>query len=62
MGELVNLRGARKQKKRKEAERHAAANRLAFGRSKADRAHEQSQSEKARAHLDRHRLRGGDER
>jgi predicted DNA-binding ribbon-helix-helix protein len=44
MGDIVNLRTARKQAKRLEAEQKAAANRLAHGRSKAERALEQSRS------------------
>ena len=37
MGELINLRQARKAKRRAEDERQADANRLKHGRSKADR-------------------------
>lgn len=37
MGEVVNLRMARKAKKREEAEAQAATNRVAFGRNKAQR-------------------------
>lgn len=37
MGEVVNLRMARKAKKREEAEAQAATNRAAFGRTKAQR-------------------------
>jgi len=38
MGEVVNLRLARKAKRRVEKEKIAAANRAAFGRSKAEKA------------------------
>ena len=37
MGEIVNLRAARKAKVRRSAEQEAAANRIAFGRSKSER-------------------------
>lgn len=60
MGNLVNLRTARKQAKRRRAERTAAANRLAHGRSKAERATEQSRNDKARKDLDQHRIETGD--
>jgi len=56
MGDLVNLRTARKQAKRRQAEQKAASNRLAHGRSKAERALEQSRSDKLRESLDQHRL------
>lgn len=60
MGDLVNLRTVRKQAKRRQAERRAATNRLAHGRSKAERGLEQSQNDKARRSLDRHRIETGD--
>lgn len=56
MGPVVNLRIARKQAKRRVAEQEAARNRLAHGRSKAERALERSQSGKARKELDQHRI------
>lgn len=37
MGEIVNLRQARKERDRREKERQAAENRAAFGRSKAEK-------------------------
>jgi len=37
MAEIVNLRAARKARKRTEAEKTATANRAAFGRSKAEK-------------------------
>ena len=60
MGDLVNLRTARKRSKRRQAERTAATNRLAHGRSKAERTVEQSQNDKARKGLDQHRIETGD--
>ncbi len=60
MGDLVNLRTARKQAKRRQAEKKAASNRLVHGRSKAERAVEQSRNDIARRSLDRHRIETGD--
>lgn len=37
MGDIVNLRRARKDRKRRDADATATANRLAFGRTKAER-------------------------
>ena len=62
MGDIVNLRIARKQAERRLAEQHAAANRLAFGRSNAERALDQVKSDRARRELDQHRIETGDER
>ena len=56
MATIVNLRTARKQAKRRAAEQQASRNRLVHGRSKAERALERSQGEKARDDLDRHRI------
>lgn len=61
MGPIINLRTARKRAKRAKAEREAAANRLAHGRSKADRNLERSRSDKDNRSLDHHRIEGGDE-
>jgi hypothetical protein len=52
MGDVVNLRRARKKAERQLAERTASANRLLYGRSKAERD----------LQLDRHRIETGDER
>jgi hypothetical protein len=54
-GEIINLRRARKAARRAEAETEAAANRLSFGTSAAER--ERAKAEKARGarHLDQHR-------
>ena len=56
MRPIVNLRIARKQAKRRQAEQQAARNRLAFGRSRAERTVERSESDKARTDLDQHRI------
>ena len=60
MAEIVNLRTARKRAKRQEAAQTAASNRLAHGRSKAERTLEQSRSDKASKTLAQHRIEPGD--
>jgi hypothetical protein len=61
MGDIVNLRRARKRAERQLAEREAAANRLLHGRSKAERELASNRDAKARRDLDRHRIETGDE-
>ncbi len=56
MGPIVNLRTARKQAKRRDAEQEAAQNRLAHGRSKGEKALLRSQADKAQQSLDSHRI------
>ena len=60
MGDVVNLRTARKQAKRRVAEQKAAANRVAHGRTKADRTATQARNDKAQRSLDLHRVETGD--
>lgn len=62
MGDIVNLRRARRRFKRLTAEREAAANRLVHGRGKAERQLALKRNAKARGDLDRHRIETGDER
>ena len=62
MGDIVNLRRARKQAERKLDEQDAAANRLAYGRSKAERALDQARSDRVRHELDQRRIETGDKR
>jgi surfactin synthase thioesterase subunit len=62
MGEIVSFRRARKKAERRLAERTASANRLRYGRSKAERELEAKRDVKARRDLDRHRIETGDER
>jgi hypothetical protein len=62
MGDLVNLRRARKQAERKHGELIAAANRLAHGRKKSERALDQAKNDKARRDLDQRRIETGDKR
>ena len=62
MAEIVNLRRARKQKARAEAEKTAEQNRISFGRTKAERSLTEAERDKAARHIDGHRLdRGNDE-
>jgi len=56
MAELVNLRKARKAAARRQEEARAAENRLAYGRSKAERALDQARSDKSSGDLDAHRI------
>lgn len=55
MGEVINLRRTRKGKARVEAERKAAENRAAFGRSKAEKKLTKTEQEAAARKLDGHR-------
>jgi len=60
MGELVNLRLARKRAARRQAAQRAAENRLAFGRTKSERALEAARTEKVGRALDACRIEPGD--
>jgi hypothetical protein len=60
MGNLVNLRTARKRAKRRQAEQVAAANRLAFGQSKSERSLTRARSDQSKRSLDQHRIKTGD--
>jgi len=60
MRDLINLRTARKQARRRHAERQAASNRLAYGRPRSERTLEASQNDKAKRDLDGHRIETGD--
>ena len=62
MGEIVSFRRARKRAERRLAEKTASANRLRYGRSKAERELEADRDVKARRALDGHRIETGDER
>ena len=56
MGDLVNLRTARKQASRRQAEQKAAANRASHGRSKSERTLTRAKSDKVLRSLDQHRV------
>lgn len=59
MGEIVNLRRARKSQKRAEDALTADANRAAFGRTKTERTRTESEKALAARRLDGHQLRSG---
>lgn len=56
MAEIINLRRARKQKERAEADKTAEQNRISFGRTKAERSLTNAERDKAARHIDGHRL------
>jgi hypothetical protein len=56
LGEIVNLRRARKAQVKRRREDEATANRLAFGRPKAERQLTEASETLERARLDAHRL------
>ncbi|MBV8662415.1 MAG: DUF4169 family protein [Hyphomicrobiales bacterium] len=58
MGEIVNLRRARKGKERQRKEAEAAANRVAFGVTKAAKEQTRAQTDLAERRLEAHRLVG----
>jgi hypothetical protein len=62
MGDVINLRKARKAADRRAHERQAQTNRLKHGRSKSERSLAQARNAKAIRDLDRHRIQTGDER
>jgi hypothetical protein len=56
MAEVVNLNKYRKQRERRDADETAAANRVRFGRSKAERSKARQETEKSGKELDDKRL------
>jgi hypothetical protein len=58
MGEVVNLRRARKIRDRREGEETARENRAAFGRTKAERELSEATARLTRERLEAHRLEG----
>lgn len=56
MAEPVNLNRFRKAKRRGDAQKQAAENRVAFGRTKAERDIERLKTEKATRELDQKRI------
>jgi len=61
-GDVVNLRQARKAKQRLDKERQADQNRLAFGRSKAEKTLTKALNQKAERTLDQGKLEKRDDR
>ena len=62
MAELVNLRTARKQAKRRQDDERANAHRIAHGQPKHLRKLDAAHREKANRELDQHRIEPGDGR
>lgn len=60
MAEIVNLRTARKQAKRRQGDLTAQANRIAHGQPKNLQELADAQQDKAKRDLDRHRIEKGD--
>ncbi len=58
MGDVVNLKRVRKSKTRLEAERAAAENRVAFGRSKTEKASSEAQKEMIKRKFEGHKRNG----
>ncbi len=56
MGEIVNLRRARKDKARREKDSEAATNRQRFGRTRAEKKRDEDAAERRRLLLDGKRL------
>ena len=56
MGPIVNLRSARKQAKRRQAEQDAARNRLVHGQPKSAKALARAQREQAQKAIEQHRI------
>ncbi|MEZ5779475.1 MAG: DUF4169 family protein [Paracoccaceae bacterium] len=61
MAEIVNLRSARKSRKRDAKRSTGAANAARFGRDKAEKALDKARARMAEAHLDAHRREGDEE-
>jgi Domain of unknown function (DUF4169) len=60
MGEIVNLRKFRKEAKKQDDAKRAAANRIVHGRSKAERETNSKNSDRLNNHVDGHRIETGD--
>jgi hypothetical protein len=60
MGEVVNLRNARKRAMRRDAAKRADENRLLHGRSKTERVLEKTRAAKSGRELDQHKLETGE--
>ncbi|SFO65513.1 protein of unknown function [Cohaesibacter marisflavi] len=55
MGNVINLRQARKAKARTEKEKKAEANRALFGQTKAQKTKQRFETDKLERHLDGHK-------
>ena len=61
MGDVINLKRFKKRNEREQTAKQADANRARFGRTKAERALDQTRKDRAADLLDQHKLNGGDE-
>jgi hypothetical protein len=60
MGDVVNLKRFKKRNEREQSAMQADANRARHGRTKAERARDQQQKDRASEFLDQHRIDDGD--
>jgi hypothetical protein len=60
MGEVINLRRARKQARKREDAERAASNRAVHGQTKAEKTFETRRAELMRRHLDAHKIDSGE--
>jgi Domain of unknown function (DUF4169) len=60
MGDVVNLKRVKKRNEREASAKQADANRARFGRTKSERALDESTKDRASQVLDQHRIDGGD--
>lgn len=56
MNNVINLNRFRKKNSRAEKEKQAEENRAKFGRTKAEKSHEEAAAEHRDAHLDQHKI------
>ncbi|WP_321447120.1 DUF4169 family protein [uncultured Cohaesibacter sp.] len=61
MGNVINLRQARKAKARTEKEKKAEANRARFGQTKAQKTKQRFETDKLERHLDGHKRKALDD-
>jgi hypothetical protein len=60
MGDLINLNKLRKRAEKERSGQEAAANRAKFGRTRAEREHEEARDQRARKVLDQHHIDSGE--
>ena len=60
MGDVINLKRERKRLAREHSAKEADANRVRFGRAKAERSADDANAKRAREQLDQHRIDGED--
>ena len=60
MADVINLKRFKKRNEREQSAKQADANRARFGRTKAERAHDEHRKDRAGDLLDQHKLDDGD--